>query len=122
MYYRELNDVKGRLQKAYYNTSILSSQKWQKQSVYVIGANKGDTLSNQIWVSKRNWRIVRIIEKMDENHTMDMTFDAYQKHCNGTIETKVTFKNNSKIEQVEEYFDIKHIDVFSPEVFNPKNP
>ncbi|MBI3518008.1 MAG: hypothetical protein HY062_01440 [Bacteroidetes bacterium] len=120
MYYRELPDVFNRLQKERYNTQILSTQKWGKHTVYVIGALAGDTLSNQLWVSKKDWRIVRIIEKMEDNSYMDMTFDAFQKSCNGYTETKVTFKRNGKTEQIEEYYDIKSHEVFIPEVFNPK--
>lgn len=120
MYYRDLQDVITRLQNENYNTQLVSTQKWKKQQVYVVGAIKGDTTSNQIWISKKNWRIVRIIEKMDAESYMDMTFDAYQKNCNGYVETKVTFKRNGKIEQMEEYYNIKPIDIFAPEVFNPK--
>jgi hypothetical protein len=120
MYYREPVDVDARLKKEGYNTQVLSNQKWDKQAVCVIGALEGDTLSNQIWVSKKNWRVVRIIEKMDEKSTMDMTFDAFQKSCNGYTETKVTFKRNGKIEQVEEYYDIKAHDALPTEVFYPK--
>lgn len=121
MYYRDFSDVIARLQKEHYDTKIVSNQKWRKQEVEVVGALAGDTLSNQIWVSKKEHRIVRIIEKMDEDRTMDMTFDAYQKNCKGYTETKVTFKSNGRIEQVEEYYDIKTIDKFPEEVFNPKS-
>lgn len=121
MYYREFNDVISRLEKEQYNTKIVSTQKWRKEEVDVIGALAGDTLSNQIWVSKKQNRVVRIIEKWDESRTMDMTFDAYQKHCKGYVETKVTFKSNGKVEQVEEYYNIKTVGVFPDEVFNPKS-
>lgn len=120
MYYRSLSDVTLRLQNEHYNTHILSTQKIGKEHFYVIGALKGDTLSNQIWVNKHNWKVFRIIEKMDETSIMDMTFDSYQKHCNGFVETKVTFKRNGKKEQVEEYYNIKEVSSFPPEVFNPK--
>lgn len=121
MYYREMPDVIARLEKENYNTKVMSIQKWNKQTVYVIGAAVGDESSNQIWVSKKNWRVVRIIEKMDEKSMMDMTFDAFQKSCNGYTETKVTFKRNGKVEQIEEYYNIKSQDAFPIEVFSPKN-
>jgi outer membrane lipoprotein-sorting protein len=120
MYYREVSDIINRLEKEHYNTKIVSEQKWNKQHLYVIGAVKGDSISNQIWVEKKNWRVVRIIEKMDSESMMDMTFDTFQKNCNGYIETKVTFKRNGKIEQVEEYYNIKPLDKMPIEVFNPK--
>lgn len=120
MYYRDISDVITRLEKENYKTDILSNQKWRKQSVFVIGALKNDTLSNQIWVDKKTHRVVRIIEKMDKDNTMDMTFDNYQKHCRGYVETKVTFKRNGKIEQIEEYYNIKSLENIPSEVFNPK--
>ena len=120
MYYRNFPDVIARLENEHYNTQMVSVQKWNNESVYVVGAMNGDTLSNQIWVSKKKWRVVRIIEKMDESNTMDMTFNAFRKSCNGYTETKVTFKRNGKIEQVEEYYDIKAVEAFPTEVFLPK--
>jgi outer membrane lipoprotein-sorting protein len=122
MYYREVPDVIVRLEQEGYNTKLISAQKWNKQNIQVIGALEGDTISNQIWITKKNWRVVRIIEKMDDGNYMDMTFDAFQKNCNGYTETKVTFKRNGKIEQVEEYYDIKSVNSFSPDIFNPKMP
>jgi hypothetical protein len=119
LYYRDLPDVMTRLHKKEFNTGILSSQKWRKQSVYVIGALAGDTSSNQIWISKKNWRIVRIIEKMQEGHTMDMTFDQHSEHCKGYVETKVTFRDNGKVEQVEEYYNIQTVESFPADLFSP---
>jgi hypothetical protein len=120
MYYRPFDDVITRLQKENYNTAVLSTQKLGKESMYVIGAQKGDTLSNQVWVSKRDLRVVRIIEKMDADSWMDMTFDSYQKHCKGFVETKVTFKRNGKKEQVEEYYNIKDVPSFPESLFDPQ--
>ncbi len=119
MYYRELPDVMVRLQKEGYNTAVLSKQKWNRKKVYVIGAEAGDMSSNQIWVSKKTWRVVRIIERMDGNDMMDMTFDSHQDHCKGYVETKVTFKKNGKTEQVEEYYNIQSVEKFPEDVFNP---
>lgn len=120
MYYRPFDEVIKRLNKEHFNTEKLSAQHWRGEEVYVVGAAVGDTLSNQIWVSKKIPRVVRIIEKMDEKRMMDMTFDAFQKNCGAYTETKVTFKSNGKIEQVEEYYDIKEIYQFPEEVFRPK--
>ena len=119
MYYRELADIIKRLNKDDYNLTVLSSQKINKQNYYVIGAKEGNLNSNQIWVNKKTLRIERIIEKINEKDTMDMSFDSYQANCKGFIETKVTFKRNGKVEQVEEYYNIKTVDVFPNNVFYP---
>ncbi|MBC7695949.1 MAG: hypothetical protein H7141_10950 [Burkholderiales bacterium] len=88
--------------------------------MYVIGAIKEDTLSNQAWVDKKTFRVIRIIEKMDPESMIDLSFDAFQKSCGGYMETKVTFIRNGKTEQVEEYFNIKQLDKIPDEVINPK--
>lgn len=119
MYYRELPDVETRLKLAGYNLEILSKQRWKKQRMYVIGAQTGDLHSNQIWVNRKTWRIERIIEQLNETDVMDMSFDSHQPHCNGYVETRVTFKRNGKTEQVEEYHDIQVVEKFKEAVFNP---
>ena len=120
MYFRPLSDVVARLQKEGYDTSVLSLQRRKKTSYFVIGALQGDSTSNQIWVNKKKYRVERIIEKIDADHTMDMTFDAFQKLCDAFTETIVTFKNNGKLEQQEHYYHIKISDGFKDEIFNPK--
>jgi hypothetical protein len=112
MFYRELNDVFHRLEKADYNMDKISTQKWNEQDVYVIGTDKADFNSNQIWVDKTSLRILRIIEKMHSGDMMDMRFEAHQKMCNGYIETKVSFRKNGALQQEEAYYDIKETATF----------
>jgi hypothetical protein len=120
MYFRELPDVINRLAKDGFKTEVLSVRKIKKETFYVIGAVANDTVSNQIWVTKSKLQIVRIIEHMDPQNTMDMSFDAFQKSCKGYTETKVTFKRNGKTEQVEEYYNILPRENMAKEIFNPK--
>lgn len=120
MYYRSSGEVLKRLAQAHYNTDSISEQTWNNTDVYVIGAGKNDMSSNQFWVDKKTLRVVRIIEKMNDTDTMDMRFEAYQKLCGGYTETKVSFRRNGKLEQVEEYYDIRPADSLPDEVFNPK--
>ena len=107
MYYRDVEDVARRLQAKGYDLEVSSPQRWNGSSVYVIGALPGQDLKNQIWVDHHTLKIVRIIEKMNANDWMDMRFDSHQKLCNGWVENKVSFYRNGKLEQVEEYYDIK---------------
>ena len=107
MFYRNIDDVIQRLKNANYNLDILTEQKWNKEDVYVVGAKENDLISNQFWVDKKTMRILRIIEKLNETDMMDMRFEAHQKSCKGYTETKVSFRRNGKLEQEEEYYDIK---------------
>jgi hypothetical protein len=113
MYYRDLPDVKARLNRAGYDLSRISIAKWMKDSVFVLGALKGDTTSNQLWVNKRDLVIVRIIERINPTEMMDMRFEAYRKWCRGHVETRVSFRRNGRLEQEEEYYDLTETDGFS---------
>lgn len=107
MYYRDLNEVNARLKKAGFNADILSQQTWGQYKAYVIGADPNDLKSNQIWVDKNSLKVLRILEKMANGNIMDMRFESHQTWCNGFVETKVSFRRNGKLEQVEEYYDLK---------------
>lgn len=120
MYYRSEDEVLRRLAQAHYNTDSISEQTWNNVPVYVIGAGKGDMSSNQFWVDKKTMRVLRIIEKMNDTDMMDIRFEAYQKLCGGYTETRVSFRRNGKLEQVEEYYDIKPADTLPAEVFSPE--
>lgn len=107
MYYRNIEDVLSRIRKAGYDAGSFSTQKWNGEDVYVIGARENDQDANQFWVSKKTLRVLRIIEKPEPGETMDMRFESHQDWCKGYVETKVSFRRNGKLEQVEEYYDIR---------------
>lgn len=112
MYYRDLGDVKARLQQAGYDLSKLSEQTWMKNRVYVIGADQNEVEANQLWVDASTFKIVRIIEKMNEKDVMDMRFESHRPWCKGFVEDKVTFRRNGRLEQTEEYFNLQETEGF----------
>jgi len=112
MFYRKFEDVLLRIKNAGYLTTVLSKQQWNKKETIVIGANEGDIISNQIWFDANTLKVLRIIEKLNATETMDIRFESYQNWCQGHVETKVAFYRNGKLEQVEEYYDLKILDKF----------
>ncbi len=111
MYYRSLEDVLARLKAKDYKLDSYSEQTWMDAPVYVIGAQKNQLTDNQVWVDKKTLRVVRIIEKLNELDVMDMRFESHRKWCKGYVETKVSFRRNGKLEQVEEYYNISEVPV-----------
>jgi hypothetical protein len=107
MFYRDIDDVIQRLKDARFDLTKTYVTKWMSDRVNVIGAVAGDTSSNQIWVDDKQLRVVRIIERMPGGETMDLRFENFQKWCKGYVETKVSFRRNGKLEQAEEYYNIK---------------
>ena len=66
-----------------------------------------DSLSNRIWVDKKELRVVRIVERMNSGEMMDLRFEAFRPWCKGYVETLVSFRRNGKLEQEEEYYNLK---------------
>ena len=112
MFYRKIDDVYRRLEVAKYNLKIVSLQKWNNEDTYVVGAKEKDMSSNQVWIDKKTLHVMRIVEKIGDEDMMDMRFEAHQDWCKGYVETKVSFRRNGKLEQIEEYYDIKESDKF----------
>src|SRR5262249_12650781 len=110
--YRDLGDVIIRMQKGGFNLSAYSARTWNDKPVYVIGATAGDLTSNQVWIDARTFYVLRIIEKLNATDQMDMRFETHQQWCKGFVETRVSFRRNGELEQVEEYYDIKKTDGF----------
>lgn len=121
MYYREPDNVIKRLNKLGFKTSLLSIEEAKKNgNIYIIGTKGMGSSENQIWVEAKEFKIVKIIQTQSDKSIMEMTFDSHQQNCNGFIETKVTFKRNGKVEQVEEYYDIKTVTKFPKNTFKTK--
>ncbi|HQQ93919.1 MAG TPA: hypothetical protein PLQ93_05155 [Bacteroidia bacterium] len=112
MFYRDFEDVLLRLKAAGYNTTTLCEKNWMGKPVYVLGARENDENANQIWFDKENLRVLRIIENLSAIEQMDMRFEKLQTWCHGYMETKVSFRRNGKLEQEEEYYNIKEEERF----------
>jgi hypothetical protein len=111
MYYRDFENVLERIKVQGYDLNLYSQQQWNNEKVYVIGAKENDLSKNQIWVSQNTLRVLRILEGRGTDR-MDMRFESHQDWCKGYVETKVSFRRNGKLEQVEEYYDIKEAKAF----------
>lgn len=79
---------------------------WRGEPVYVVGAERGDTLSKQFWVDRDKLLFVRLLEKTPRGYT-DFRFNKYERAAGGWIATEVEqFVNGSRV-LLEEYRDVK---------------
>jgi len=116
MYFREFDDVKTRLKKSGYDLGKIKIYTLNNINCFVIGAEG----SYQIWVDKKDLKIIGLKTKLTETDWLEIRFDAFQKSCKGFNETKVTAKKNGKLEQVEEYQNIKTEIIIPDSIFNKK--
>ncbi len=120
MYYREPNNVINRLKKANFNINLLSIEEGKFGKIYIIGAKGMESSENQIWIEGKDFKILKIIQTQIDKSIMEITFDEHKENCKGYTETKVTFKRDGKVEQVEKYDDIKTVTKFPPNTFKTK--
>ena len=107
--------------------SRIREDTWQGAKVWVVGAAKGDTTSNQFWIEKDRLLFVRLIEsrKSIKNpdappKLLDVTFEGYQPLGKGWIETEVVLKVDGKEVQRERYADIKADVELQPDLYDTK--
>jgi len=120
MYFRKKQDVISRLAELNYHLDHFSENTWNGQPVYVLGAEKGDTVNNQIWVDKSELRVVRTISKLSASEVLDMRVEACVKACGGYMESKLGFYINGKLDQLEVYKELQTGVKIDPAVFDPK--
>ena len=116
MYFRQVEQVMARLKKAGYALDKLASVSLNGIECYVIGEKD----AHQIWVDKKDLKVVGLNTKLNETDWLELHFDAFQKSCKGFTETKVSAKKNGKLEQVEEYLNIKTEVAIPDSIFNKK--
>lgn len=95
-----------RIKKAEYNTAIFSENEFNGRRVFVVGAKKGDSLSNQFWIDQETLLFVRMIKQSDRG-VEDVIMEDYKQADGGWIEQKVTFFFDQRLYLHEDYFNIQ---------------
>jgi hypothetical protein len=106
--------------------SKIREDTWQGTKVWVVGAEKGDTTSNQFWIEQKRLLFVRLLETHKSQKdpagpptTLDITFENYQPLGKGWIAPKCVIKVNGKEVQREEYRDIRADVKLQPDLYDP---
>ena len=120
MYFRKKEDVIQRLKSLNYELAHFSENTWNSRPVYVIGALKSDSISNQIWVDQADMEVVRILSHLNPGEELDLHVQSPMLACGGLLETRYSFYINGKLDQIEEYKDIQMNVKIDPRVFDPK--
>ncbi|MBX3281690.1 MAG: hypothetical protein KF756_04355 [Acidobacteria bacterium] len=89
--------------------SKLHTEKWQGRDVYVVGADKGDVRSPQLWVDKKRLVFVRLIQLAgkDKKSVSETQFNKYVKAGGGWVSAEVLFFVDGKHTTSEDYSKIK---------------
>lgn len=90
-----------------YDLDKFDTQIYNGREVYVIGAEKGDTISNQIWFDSEYLYFVKM-QKNTDIGVLEVFFNDYIKLNNmGWIEQEVVFHVNGEKIMEEKYYNIQ---------------
>lgn len=99
-------EVMEEMKSAGYNTDIFRTDKFAGRKVYVIGAEKGDMKSKQVWIDQERLVQVRRIDNLGEDKVMEVQFNVYQEKEGHWLPKEITFLFNGKPMQKEVYENV----------------
>jgi hypothetical protein len=98
---------------------------WNGTKVWVVGADKGDSTTNQFWIEQKRLLFVRLIEahRSPKNPSgapdlLDITFENYQPLGKAWVAPRCVIKVNGKEVQREEYRDIRADVKLQPDLYD----
>jgi outer membrane lipoprotein-sorting protein len=105
-----------------FDLTKLREDSWDGESVYVVGADKGDLKSKQFWVEKKRLLFVRMIapDRRDAAKTADSRFVDYRQLPVGWVAARVEFFVAGKSVFSEEYSEIQTNPKLDPAIFDPR--
>jgi hypothetical protein len=105
--------------------SKIHEDRWNGTKVWVVGAAKGDTTTNQFWIEQDRLVFVRLIETRKNPsepqapaNVLDVTFDKYQALGKGWVAPEVVIKLDGKEVQREEYAAIRADVALQPDLYD----
>ncbi|PYT53910.1 MAG: hypothetical protein DMG46_23250 [Acidobacteria bacterium] len=103
-----------------FDLTKLREDSWDGESVYVVGADKGDLKSKQFWVEKKRLLFVRLIapDRRDAAKTADSRFADYRQLPVGWVAARVHFFVAGKNVFSEEYSEIQTNPKLDPAIFD----
>jgi hypothetical protein len=118
MYFYTQDQVMKKLTALNYDLDKEYEDVYEGKPVLIVGAAKGDTGVNQLWIDKKDLYLVRMI-KFDGGRKEDGIFGGYQPFGRGWSETKCRFYFDDKLIQVETYHDCKQDVPLDDAFFDP---
>lgn len=102
--------------------SVIHTEKWQGQDVYVVGAKQGDLTTPQFWVTKKSLLFVRLFQSggKDKKSIQETQFNKYEKSGGGWVAAEVKFFVDGKIATTEDYSEIKTGMKLDAELWDPQ--
>lgn len=118
MYFLDKSEVYQKFEAFGYDLRKSFSTKFHGHDVVVIGANSDGEKVNQLWYDKKQMVLLRMIKYVD-GHVQEGIFEDHQKQGKAWNESKITFYQDGKLDQIEYYSDFKANPKISDSLFDP---
>jgi hypothetical protein len=95
---------------------------WDGERVIVVGAFKGDTVSNQFWLEKRRMILVRLLEAngSDPGRPLDARITGYERAGSGWLERSVRMYLGGQLAEINDYTNVRVEVPLEPGLFEPR--
>jgi len=119
MYHRPFDSVVARLERLGYDLDKVQLIQINKGWFWVLSSKESSPVDQQqVWVDKKDLKVAKIKTKLNETDQLEIKFDEFKKTCKGFTETKVSASKNGKLEQTEEYLNLKTSVAIPDSIFN----
>ena len=102
-----------------YDLSKFHEGVWQGRPVYVVGALRGDTTSDQFWLDRERLVVIRVIGSGRQGRT-DTRLTNYVQTGGGWVATEVAQLVNGRRRILEVYSDLRTNVALSDDLFDPR--
>ena len=113
-----VDTIRARMERQGYDLSKFRTDYFRGEPVYVIGAEKGDSTSKQIWIHKEKLATVRRLDPGEER-MVEAIFDDFVYQDGAWIETWVEFYIDGQLLQTERYRSINTKPELEDALFDP---
>lgn len=103
------------------DTDLIRTDEWKGRPVYVVGAARGDTTSNQMWVDSERLLLVRFIQtdkRGDRVTVSDIRVEKYTDIDGAPVASEFLVIRNGRPVWREEYANIRLNETFPAGVFD----
>ena len=101
------------------NLSVIRADSLDGRRVWVVGAAKGDSSTNQFWVDAERLLFVRLIQTQ-QGRTRDIRFERYIQYGGGWVAEVVRFYAGGRLTFMEEYSQVRVNETLDENLFVPE--
>lgn len=101
------DEIMTRLSGLEYDVSKFHETTYNNRKIYVIGAEKGDSTSNQLWYDAENLYFIKMTKNTKKGLQEVIFSDYIYIEGQGWIEQEIVFKINGKTYLKEKYYNIQ---------------